>query len=92
MLQSAVPQSLSSMTHVPGSVSSNLPASNNRDAGGKAHSFLDSIAVRAIGKLITYNMNCLWGITHTSWEESEIYVELLIYVFIKLILFINILL
>ncbi|RLM86359.1 uncharacterized protein C2845_PM04G17010 [Panicum miliaceum] len=33
MLQSAVPQSLSSMTHVPGSLSSNLPASDNREAG-----------------------------------------------------------
>jgi len=39
MLQSAVPQSLSSMTHVPGSLSSNLPASDNREAGGTAHSF-----------------------------------------------------
>ncbi|CAN6181754.1 unnamed protein product [Urochloa humidicola] len=33
MLQSAAPQSLSSVTHVPGSLSSNLPASDNRDAG-----------------------------------------------------------
>ncbi|CAN6217106.1 unnamed protein product [Urochloa humidicola] len=33
MLQSAAPQSLSSMTHVPGSLSSNLPTSDNRDAG-----------------------------------------------------------
>ncbi|KAJ1288523.1 hypothetical protein BS78_02G095300 [Paspalum vaginatum] len=33
MLQSAVPQSLSLMTHVPGSLSSNLPANDNLDAG-----------------------------------------------------------
>ncbi|KAF8663606.1 hypothetical protein HU200_055328 [Digitaria exilis] len=33
MLQSALPQSLSSMTHIPGSLSSNLPASDNREAG-----------------------------------------------------------
>ncbi|KAG2633875.1 uncharacterized protein LOC120660149 isoform X1 [Panicum virgatum] len=37
MLQSAVPQSLSSMTHVPGSLSSNLPASDNREAGELQH-------------------------------------------------------
>lgn len=33
MLQSAVPQSLSSMTHVPASLSRNLPANENQDAG-----------------------------------------------------------
>nr|CAB3456671.1 unnamed protein product [Digitaria exilis] len=33
MLQSALPQSLSSMTHIPGSLSSNSPASDNREAG-----------------------------------------------------------
>ncbi|CAL5080567.1 unnamed protein product [Urochloa decumbens] len=33
MLQSAAPQSLGSMTHVPGSLPSNLPANGNRDAG-----------------------------------------------------------
>ncbi|CAN6195364.1 unnamed protein product [Urochloa humidicola] len=33
MLQSAAPQSLSSMTHVPGSLSSYLPTNDNRDAG-----------------------------------------------------------
>lgn len=37
MLQSAVPQSLSSMTRVP-PVSQNLPANENQDVGGIAHS------------------------------------------------------
>jgi len=38
MLQSAVPQSLSSMAHVPASLSQTLPANENQDAGGIAHS------------------------------------------------------
>lgn len=58
MLQSALPQSLGSMTHIRDSLSSNLPASDNWEAGGTAHSFplYKSIAVRGIGKL---EVDCL---------------------------------
>jgi hypothetical protein len=52
--QSVVSQSLSTVTHVPGCLSSNLPTSDNRDAGGTAHCFLLKSVVLEQMELITY--------------------------------------
>jgi hypothetical protein len=54
--QSAVSQSLSTVTHIPGSLSSNFSTSDNRDAGGKAHCFLLKSVVLEQLEVIIYKM------------------------------------